>query len=415
MASGYLYPGRVVKLDPAGPIVVVPLLGGDALWGPVDSSVPDLAIGERVICGTMGSSANDLRIIGRVPGRAPTVEEIPGLSETLDAHTMRLEAVELNNATDQLVLEDHSTRLATAESSNTAQDVRLTATEGVASGAATSASAASTAVATLRTDTAGRATTKGDLLIATASGVLARQPVVPTGWMLSGDPASPTGWASRDVLGLPRSLAGATTPTRYVGGTAAGAPTTGTFAVGDFVVSADGEVWVCTVGGTPGTWLSRTRSAGRGFVAKGRRDTNPAAVAATGGVGGNWIRVCELTAAVLPGRSYEIGSLNLGVYTDQATEVRASLFYTVNNTAPTTTSANMQWAQIESPAGGRVKTLPVIGCYEPSTAQTLRVLLAVTVTITVGGTLGVFCNPDWPMDAWIRDAGPAGVGGYVNL
>ena len=49
-------------------------------------------------------------------------------------------------------------------------------------------------------------------------------------------------------------LTGATAPSRYVGGTTSGAPTTGTFAVGDFVIDQTGKVWVCTIAGTPGTW-----------------------------------------------------------------------------------------------------------------------------------------------------------------
>jgi hypothetical protein len=44
------------------------------------------------------------------------------------------------------------------------------------------------------------------------------------------------------------------TPTRYVGGTTSGAPATGTYVAGDFVVSHDGHVYVCTATGTPGTW-----------------------------------------------------------------------------------------------------------------------------------------------------------------
>jgi hypothetical protein len=49
-------------------------------------------------------------------------------------------------------------------------------------------------------------------------------------------------------------LTGATAASRYVGATASGAPTTGTFAVGDFVIDQTGKVWVCTTAGTPGTW-----------------------------------------------------------------------------------------------------------------------------------------------------------------
>lgn len=46
------------------------------------------------------------------------------------------------------------------------------------------------------------------------------------------------------------------TPTRYVGGTTSGAPTSGTYVAGDFVVSHDGHVYVCTARGTPGTWTT---------------------------------------------------------------------------------------------------------------------------------------------------------------
>ena len=50
-------------------------------------------------------------------------------------------------------------------------------------------------------------------------------------------------------------LTGATAASRYVGATTSGAPVSGTFAVGDFVIDQTGKVWVCTVAGTPGTWV----------------------------------------------------------------------------------------------------------------------------------------------------------------
>lgn len=62
--------------------------------------------------------------------------------------------------------------------------------------------------------------------------------------------------ANGDYEGVVASaLTGATAATRYVGGTASGAPAAGTFAVGDFVVAQNGHVFVCTVAGTPGTWV----------------------------------------------------------------------------------------------------------------------------------------------------------------
>ena len=50
-------------------------------------------------------------------------------------------------------------------------------------------------------------------------------------------------------------LTGAVAASRYAGATAAGAPGSGTFAAGDFVVDQSGAEWVCTAGGTPGTWV----------------------------------------------------------------------------------------------------------------------------------------------------------------
>ena len=50
-------------------------------------------------------------------------------------------------------------------------------------------------------------------------------------------------------------LTGATQASRYVGATASGAPGSGTFAVGDFVIARNGHVLVCTVAGSPGTWV----------------------------------------------------------------------------------------------------------------------------------------------------------------
>lgn len=56
-------------------------------------------------------------------------------------------------------------------------------------------------------------------------------------------------------LGLPQALTGAVSATRYVGATASVAPTTGTFAIGDFVITQNGKIFICTVAGTPGTWV----------------------------------------------------------------------------------------------------------------------------------------------------------------
>lgn len=50
-------------------------------------------------------------------------------------------------------------------------------------------------------------------------------------------------------------ITGAATVSRYVGSHSSGAPTAGTFVAGDWVLDpVFSVIWVCTVGGTPGTW-----------------------------------------------------------------------------------------------------------------------------------------------------------------
>lgn len=75
--------------------------------------------------------------------------------------------------------------------------------------------------------------------------------------------ASPTftGVVTAPVLKA-SGLTGAVAATRFVGGTASGAPASGTFLVGDFVIDQTAKVWICTVAGTPGTWVSASGTSG---------------------------------------------------------------------------------------------------------------------------------------------------------
>jgi hypothetical protein len=71
----------------------------------------------------------------------------------------------------------------------------------------------------------------------------------------------------------PTGLTGATQVSRYVGATASGAPTTGTFAVGDWVVDRSGTIHICTVAGTPGTWAGPGGAGGAVASVDGRTGT----------------------------------------------------------------------------------------------------------------------------------------------
>jgi hypothetical protein len=61
---------------------------------------------------------------------------------------------------------------------------------------------------------------------------------------------------------IPSGLTGAVAASRYVGATASIAPTTGTFVIGDWVITQTGAIYICTTGGTPGTWTGVSGSAG---------------------------------------------------------------------------------------------------------------------------------------------------------
>lgn len=67
---------------------------------------------------------------------------------------------------------------------------------------------------------------------------------------------APTPGSVRAPLLIPTGTPGATATVRFVGGTTSGAPVTGSFRLGDVVIDQTAVVWVCTVAGSPGTWVA---------------------------------------------------------------------------------------------------------------------------------------------------------------
>lgn len=98
---------------------------------------------------------------------------------------------------------------------------------------------------------------KGDLLTATADDTPARRSVGSDNQLLLPDAAQSTGlkWADGPPAVVATGVTGTTTG-RFVGVTASGPPTSGTFAVGDFVVDQNGNMWVCVTAGTQGLWTT---------------------------------------------------------------------------------------------------------------------------------------------------------------
>ena len=117
-------------------------------------------------------------------------------------------------------------------------------------------------------------TTAGDLIVGGSGGTPARLAVNATGTRkfvrsVSGGTALDT-FTAADIPQLadyaPTGLTGATTASRYVGGTASGAPGSGTFLTGDFVIDQTGKIWICTSGGSPGTWAQVSGGGGGGTL-----------------------------------------------------------------------------------------------------------------------------------------------------
>jgi len=96
---------------------------------------------------------------------------------------------------------------------------------------------------------------KGDLFVASAAGTAARLAAGADGQVLVARAAATNGVDYELQLGQPMNLAGTGSPTRFVGGTVSGPPASGTFAIGDFVITQAGTLSICTAAGTPGTWV----------------------------------------------------------------------------------------------------------------------------------------------------------------
>jgi hypothetical protein len=64
-----------------------------------------------------------------------------------------------------------------------------------------------------------------------------------------------TGAVAAPVIGS-SGTTGAPSAGRFVGVTTGSAPAGGTYAVGDWCITATGQMWICVAAGTPGSWIS---------------------------------------------------------------------------------------------------------------------------------------------------------------
>ena len=190
-------------------------------------------------------------------------------------------------------------------------------------------------------------------------------------------------------LGLPADLGGATAPTRYVGGTVSGAPTSGTFQARDFVVDGSGAIWVCTTAGSPGTWNNVGDAANlvtSVFTRTGPVVATAADYAAFYPTLGATASEVELTA---------LTATNVVTYTPTgAGNFRIGIYFRVV-TATTTVTLTVTWTDV---TGAQTLTL-LNGVSEVTGSYALAEFMvnsaaatAITVTFTVGTVNQVYAS-----------------------
>jgi hypothetical protein len=79
----------------------------------------------------------------------------------------------------------------------------------------------------------------------------------------------------------PGGNTGATQQTRYMGATTSGAPGSGAYQVGDFVIDQTGNIYICRIAGSPGTWKSPYPAWGAATVAASETTASISYVALT--------------------------------------------------------------------------------------------------------------------------------------
>lgn len=99
-------------------------------------------------------------------------------------------------------------------------------------------------------------------------------------------------------------IAGANaTTSRWVGTTTSGAPSSGTFLAGDFIIAQNGHIWICTVGGSPGTWVDTAGAGG-------------AVTSVAGRTGVVTLTAADIAAGTFPAGNFVMaGNLSLGTGT----------------------------------------------------------------------------------------------------
>jgi hypothetical protein len=193
---------------------------------------PNTTIEEKILCATQASGTVTVASGGR--GYDNTVPTGHAAGAVVEHCALALELDDDNDHIYTTSRYDHDTQYARRDGTNP-----FTGAVTLQSGLTVTGPTSLTGTLT----ETGNATVSGTLGVAGATSL--------AGLTASGDAAIAGNLTAATV---DAGIAGATAPGRFVGSTTAGAPTSGTFAVGDFAVAGNGALVVCTAAGSPGTW-----------------------------------------------------------------------------------------------------------------------------------------------------------------
>jgi hypothetical protein len=185
------------------------------------------------------------------------------------------------------------------------------------------------------------------------------------------------------------SAAGGSAPTtarRWVGGMAGlGAPTSGTWGAGDFVIDDYGNVWICTAAGTPGTWstpaqfLRGTQMLHNGEFMVCQRGTSGVGSTNTVANGGRsgFDRWAVYRAGYAAGATWsqQLGPLNISTYSARVGRASANA---------STASINLVQAMLTADAMDLVSVASTISFYASAGANYSAASGLLTVTVTSG-------------------------------
>jgi hypothetical protein len=103
---------------------------------------------------------------------------------------------------------------------------------------------------------------------------------------------------------------GSNAASRYVGATVGGHPVTGTYITGDWVVDHTGNMWVCTAGGTPGSWAQVGAAAASVGNVRSAHICTPSDRYVFGNATKAAFKVTLPNAALYPGKVYTVKKID---------------------------------------------------------------------------------------------------------